>query len=107
MAAANISQIDRQGFITMNGQTYFMVETVDALGNKKFEPAKGVCQIDGYYYYFDELGKMMTGLHEVNGALYYFDENEATKGRVYSGYVTVGGVQYYCDPAEGGKARKV
>ena len=47
--------------------------------------------IDGYYYYFDETGKMLTGLQEINGRKYYFDE----RGKRITGFQKIGQETYF------------
>ena len=47
--------------------------------------------IDGYYYYFDETGKMLTGLQEINGRKYYFAED----GKRMTGFQKIGQETYF------------
>ena len=47
--------------------------------------------IDGYYYYFDETGKMLTGLQEINGRKYYF----AGDGKKITGFQKIGQETYF------------
>lgn len=59
---------------------------------------KGLQQIDGETYYFDEKGYLQTGWVELDGNWYYFD------AAMQTGWLKLGNTWYYLDPRNGAMA---
>lgn len=83
------------GFFEINGYTYYHGFFYDRDFNMHYSATPNdFCDIPqngrDYYYLFDELGRMQTGLIEQYGNLYYYAEN----GVRQSGWQTINGKTY-------------
>ena len=80
-----VNGIKQTGFQKIGEETYFFSRIND--NAMKY----GWQYIDGYYYYFDETGKMVTGLQEINGRKYYFEND----GKRITGFKKIGEEMYF------------
>lgn len=85
-----------------NGTTTFTRNVKKADGTIVKEDAKGWLMVDGEFYFFDDTGKMKTGLIVSDGKYYYLSDKEGKKGQMISGEnVVIDGHNYSFDKATG------
>lgn len=89
----NKNSIAAKGLYDINGDTYLFNES----GIKQ----TGWKTVDGKSYYFDPEanGAMVVGKRRINTNTYYFNE----EGQQVTGWVTIGSARYYFSPARNGR----
>ena len=87
-----------EGWVTKDGKRYYYWNG---------EMLKGLYQIDGYYYHFDEsTGVMTTGWKLISDKRYYFRKNGSLAGTMWTepGWKAISKYRYYFIDAGDGKA---
>lgn len=74
----------KTGWFNDNGNYYYLSREK---GDKEGSMAKGLTEIDGKKYFFNDSGMMYTGWRNINGAYYYFYPQGSTGGAY--GYMAV------------------
>lgn len=84
------------GWKTIDGKTYYFRPSGTYQGQAMTKPY-GFVKIDDSYYYFDEVGVMITGFVAKNETYYCFGDD----GKQLFGWHTIGSNRYYFDLSNG------
>ncbi len=94
-AGKNIYYADEKGVLqqkwaTIGGKKYYFWSK-DGSGHKAFQAARGLANINGVKYLFDDKGVLQTGFVKYDGKYYYAEAD----GSLKSGWQTIDGKKYY------------